>query len=153
MAVSTISQAGLDAPITLISPTLTSPSISGTPVMGASAFNTQLFNLYTSGTSYFVEFLKRVSGANSTVGSITYNGTNTLYNTTSDARLKKNIVDAQEIFEVAPSCVSDGDTGEEVQRTWGVDTSVLVPALIKAIQEQQVLIAQLQADVAALQAK
>ena len=149
---------------------------------GASAYNTQLFNSYASGTSYFIEFLKRVSTTNSTVGSIQYNGTNTLYNTTSDIRLKKNIVDApsaltlindikvrsfdwkdsdshvdygvvaQEIFEVAPSCVSDGDTGEEVQRTWGVDTSVLVPALIKAIQEQQAIIVQLQADVVALKA-
>jgi hypothetical protein len=150
---------------------------------GSSAYNTQLFNAYASGTSYFIEFLKRVSTTNSTVGSIQYNGTNTLYNTTSDARLKKNIVDApsaltlindikirsfdwkdsdshvdygvvaQELFEVAPSCVSDGDTGDVIEKTWGVDTSVLVPALIKAIQEQQVLIAQLQADVAALQAK
>jgi hypothetical protein len=149
---------------------------------GASAYNTQLFNSYASGTSYFIEFLKRVSTTNSTVGSITYNGTNTLYNTTSDIRLKKNIVDApsaltlindikirsfdwkdsdthvdygvvaQEIFEVAPSCVSDGDTGDEIQRTWGVDTSILVPTLIKAVQEQQALIVQLQADVVALKA-
>jgi len=88
-----------------------------------------------------------------------------LYNITSDRRLKENIVDApsalakinsvkvrsfdfkldgshvdfgtiaQELYEVAPECVSKGDDGEEIEHTWGVDTSVLVPAMIKAIQE------------------
>jgi hypothetical protein len=51
MAVSTISQAGLDAPITLTSPTLTSPSISGTPVMGASVITSGTAQASTSGTS------------------------------------------------------------------------------------------------------
>jgi len=51
MAVSTISQAGLDAPITLTSPTLTSPSISGTPVMGASVITSGTSQASTSGTS------------------------------------------------------------------------------------------------------
>jgi len=51
MAVSTISQAGLDAPITLTSPTLTSPSISGTPVMGASVITSGTAVASTSGTS------------------------------------------------------------------------------------------------------
>jgi hypothetical protein len=51
MAVSTIGQAGLDAPITLTSPTLTSPSISGTPVMGASVITSGTVQASTSGTS------------------------------------------------------------------------------------------------------
>jgi hypothetical protein len=51
MAVSTISQAGLDAPITLTSPTLTSPTISGTPVMGASVITSGTAQASTSGTS------------------------------------------------------------------------------------------------------
>jgi len=152
-------------------------------VNGSGAYNTQLFNGYSSGTSYFIEFLKRVSTTNTTVGSITYNGTNTLYNITSDARLKKNIVDApsaislinqikirsfdwkdsnahvdygviaQELFEVEPTCVSEGDTSDEIEKTWGVDTSILVPALIKSIQEQQALIASLTDRIAALEAK
>jgi len=150
---------------------------------GSSAYNFQLFNGYSSGTSYFVEFLKRVSTTITTVGSITYNGTNTLYNITSDARLKKNIVDApsalgllnqikirsfdwkdsdthvdygviaQELFEVEPTCVSEGDTSDEVEKAWGVDTSILVPALIKSIQEQQALITALTARITVLENK
>jgi hypothetical protein len=118
-----------------------------------------------SGSTNFIEFRVNMGSSPSTVGSITYNGTTTLYNSTSDARLKKNIVDApssfslinqikirsfdwkdsnthvnygviaQEVFEVEPSCVGEGDTGDEIERTWGVDTSVLVPAMIKSIQE------------------
>ena len=51
MAVSTISQAGLDAPITLTSPTLTSAASSGTPVMGASVITSGTSQASTSGTS------------------------------------------------------------------------------------------------------
>ena len=91
--------------------------------------------------------------------------TGVLYNITSDQRLKTNIVDApsalakinsvkvrsfdfksdgshvefgtiaQELYQVAPECVAKGDDGETIEHTWGVDTSVLVPAMIKAIQE------------------
>ena len=99
-------------------------------------------------------------------GAISWNGTTgTLYTTTSDQRVKENIVDAnsalekinsikvrsfnfksdnshvdfgviaQELYEVAPECVAKGDNKEEIEQTWGVDTSVLVPAMLKAIQE------------------
>ena len=51
MAVSTISQAGLDASIALTSPALTSPTISGTPVMGASVITSGTSQASTSGTS------------------------------------------------------------------------------------------------------
>ena len=51
MAISTIGQNGLNAPITLTSPTLTSPTISGTPVMGASIITSGTVQASTSGTS------------------------------------------------------------------------------------------------------
>jgi hypothetical protein len=116
-------------------------------------------------------------------GTITYNGTNTLYNATSDARLKEKIVDsgsglekicrvkirsftwkesqintdfgviAQELVDVAPEAVSEGDFGDEIVKTWQVDTSVLVPAMVKAIQELSASNEALTARIAALEAK
>ena len=125
------------------------------------------FGLNGTGSQSFINF---VIGENTTptgVGSITYNGTTTLYNATSDQRLKENIVDAgtalttlnqikirafdwieskthethgvvaQELKEVAPQCVTEGIDHEDgsIDRPWQVDTSPLVPMLIKAIQE------------------
>jgi hypothetical protein len=136
-----------------------------------------LWNATDSGTRYFAYF-GSTSSAFSNVGSITYNGTATLYNSTSDQRLKENIVDsgsgldklanikirafdwieskqhtdfgviAQEINEVAPEVVSIGTDNEDgtIKNPWQVDTSTLVPAMIKAIQE-------LNAKVTALEAK
>ena len=49
---------------------------------------------------------------------------------------------AQELVEVAPEAVSQGETEED---TWGVDPSKLVPVLVKAIQEQQEQIDELRA--------
>lgn len=129
------------------------------------AGNTALWvaNNATSGTRQLVGFY----AGSSSVGSITYNGTVTLYNTTSDERLKENVVDAgsgldklanikirafdwkesgmhtdfgvvaQEINEVAPELVSIGTDNEDgtIKNPWQVDTSTLVPAMIKAIQE------------------
>jgi len=102
------------------------------------------------------------------VGRIDYSDTATTYVTTSDQRLKENIVDApagnidairvrsfdwkadgthqpygmiaQELVEVAPEAVSQGETEED---HWGVDYSKLVPMMIKEIQD-------LKAEVAAL---
>jgi len=62
---------------------------------------------------------------------------------------------AHELAEVEPGCVSgtkdavDAEGNPEYQ---GIDTSFLVATLTAAIQEQQALITQLQADVAALKA-
>jgi hypothetical protein len=110
------------------------------------------------------------------IGSVTQNGTTAvLYNTTSDRRLKDNIVPApsasdvidaiqivshgwksapdeqvkygviaQDLHAVAPQAVLQGDDGEEIEKTWGVDYSKLVPMLIKEVQ-------QLRARVAALE--
>jgi hypothetical protein len=114
--------------------------------------------------------------AGAEIGSVSQNGTTAvLYNTTSDRRLKDNIVPApsasdvidaiqivshdwkaapdehvtygviaQDLHAVVPQAVLQGDDGEEVEKTWGVDYSKLVPMLIKEIQ-------QLRARVAALE--
>jgi len=96
------------------------------------------------------------------VGTISVSGSNTAYNTTSDQRLKENIVDApsainsvnaikirsfdwksdgshvdygyiaQELLEVAPEAVSVPADPEEMM---GVDFGRLTPRLVKAIQE------------------
>ena len=129
--------------------------------MGTSAAN-------NGGTYYHMNFLEGSTGR----GSITSNGSVTLYNTTSDRRLKENIVDAgsglaklanvkirsfdwienkahtdfgviaQELQIVAPEAVSKGETEEDMM---SVDTSALVPAMIKAIQELKAEIDQLKA--------
>jgi hypothetical protein len=163
----------------------------GTGGSQAATFTTSAGSIYTpictwnqASTGYLAYFL--YGGSNGTnCGSISYNGTLTVYSTTSDRRLKENIIDAgsgiekiskikirsfdwidsktnvdfgvvaQEINEVAPECVSIGSDNEDgtMDKPWGVDISVLVPAMIKAIQEQQALITTLQTQVAALQAK
>jgi hypothetical protein len=108
-------------------------------------------------TTYYV-FIN----GNGTVGTIRCTGSATQYNTSSDARLKENIVDApsaldsvnqigiksfdwkadglhqdygviaQDLQQIAPEAVSEAPTEDE---TWGVDYSKLVPRMIKAIQE------------------
>jgi hypothetical protein len=119
------------------------------------------------------------------VGSITYDrGSNvTLYNTTSDSRLKTNITDAssalsdlsqvrvrsfdwiedghdrvkygfvaQELNNIAPYAVSEGDHKDEVIQEWGVSNSSMVPLLTKALQEAIAKIETLETEVAALKA-
>ena len=125
------------------------------------------FGLNGTGAQSFVNFVIGEDTTPSGVGSITYNGTATLYNAASDQRLKENIVDAgtalatlnqikirafdwieskthethgvvaQELNEVAPQCVTEGINHKDgsIDRPWQVDTSPLVPMLIKAIQE------------------
>lgn len=121
----------------------------------------------TSGTSYFDYFTYNGTG----VGSITSTGTTTAYNTTSDARLKENIADAddasalidaiqirkfdwksngehqrhgviaQELIEVAPEAVTPGRTDDDMM---SVDYSKLVPMLIKEVQSLRARVAQLE---------
>jgi hypothetical protein len=116
----------------------------------------------TANTGNFVSFLYSTSLTN--VGSISTDGSSTAYNTSSDRRLKTNIISAsdagsdidainvvshgwvsnddtvkygviaQELFTVAPQAVRKGDDGAEVTETWGVDYSKLVPMLVKEIQ-------------------
>jgi hypothetical protein len=113
---------------------------------------------------------------NAAIGSISQNGTTgVLYNTTSDRRLKDNIVPApsasddidaiqivshdwkaapdehvkygviaQDLHAVAPEAVTPGDDGDEIEKTWGVDYSKLVPMLIKEIQSLRARVAALE---------
>jgi hypothetical protein len=62
---------------------------------------------------------------------------------------------AQELNEVVPEAVSHGTTNEDgsMLTPWGIDTSLLVPYLTKAIQEQQALITTLTERITALEAK
>ena len=132
-------------------------------------------------TGFLAYFL--IGGSNGTnCGSISYNGTLTLYTQTSDIRLKENIVDAgsglaklanvkirsfdwaanglhtdfgvvaQELQDVAPECVSIGQDNDDktIKTPWSVDTSALVPAMIKAIQELSAQVTTLQTQVTAL---
>jgi hypothetical protein len=130
----------------------------------------------------FLKFYRRASGTNTlrvqfnSTGSVT-NSTGT-YGTISDIRLKENVVDAtpklnavmqlkvrnynligddlkqigfvaQEIEEVFPALT---ETGKE-DGIKSVKTSILIPILVKAIQEQQALITALTARITALEVK
>ena len=130
----------------------------------------QIFNrASTTDTSVVMRF--RNGGSN--VGSITHDSTSTSYITSSDQRLKDNIVDApsasddidaikvrsfdwkaggshqkygmvaQELQGVAPDAVAEGDTEDDMM---GVDYSKLVPMLVKEIQSLRARVAQLEGD-------
>ena len=62
---------------------------------------------------------------------------------------------AQELIDVAPEAVSEGQDNPDgtIKNPWGVDTSTLVPSLIKAIQEQQAIINDLKARIETLESK
>jgi hypothetical protein len=149
----------------------------------AAAYTCAVHNSATSGNNSFILFGTEASFTQR--GGITFNRAAGVvsYSTTSDKRLKENIVDAssalskidsvkvrsfdwkesgnhvdfgviaQELVSVAPECVTEGDDGDEIKSTWQVDTSALVPALVKAIQEQQVIITDLKARIEVLEAK
>jgi hypothetical protein len=99
----------------------------------------------------------------------------TSYVTSSDARLKDNVVAApdagsdidainivsydwksspdhtvkygviaQELVAVMPDAVSVGDGGDEIEKTWGVDYSKLVPMLVKELQSLRARVAELE---------
>jgi hypothetical protein len=111
--------------------------------------------------------------ANGFVGGISTSGSATTYATSSDQRLKDNIVDApsasddidaiqvrsfdwkadgshqkygmvaQELQSVAPEAVSEGETEDDMM---GVDYSKLVPMLVKEIQSLRARVAQLETN-------
>jgi hypothetical protein len=62
---------------------------------------------------------------------------------------------AQELEEIAPEAVAKGRDNEDgsINTPYAVDTSILVPAMIKAIQEQQTIINDLTARIETLEAK
>ena len=118
-----------------------------------------------------IGFINNTDATATTVGTIRTSGSTTSYNTSSDERLKENIQDAddagskidaiqirqfdwkadglhqdygviaQELIEVAPEAVSEGDTEEDMM---GVDYSKLVPMLIKEVQTLRNRVAQLE---------
>jgi len=150
-----------------------------------SAYSTSCFQGYQTSAGNWVLAAKSTASAGSTYfitfntsegtqrGYIYYNGVATVYSTSSDERLKENIVDspsavndvnaikirsfdwkenkqhqkygvvAQELQAIAPEAIS---TPPEKDGMLGVDYSLLVPMLIKSVQE-------LSAKVTALEAK
>ena len=124
----------------------------------------------SASTGYYAYF-EYNGGTNN--GSISWSGGTTAYNTTSDARIKDNIVDApdagnlidaiqvrswdfkadgahwrygmvaQELLEVAPEAVNKP---EDEEMMMGVDYSKLVPMLIKEVQSLRARVAQLEGN-------
>jgi hypothetical protein len=145
---------------------LPSASLLGVRIFpGSTAFSSGSFTgLYTH-----ISFLN----GNGTVGTIRTDASATQYNTSSDQRLKENIVDApsasdsidaiqirsfdwkadgshqkygviaQELEPIAPEAVSKGEKEEDM---WGVDYSKLVPMLIKEVQSLRARVAQLEGE-------
>jgi len=178
----TSTSAGADG-IFSVTSTTASPAATFKNSSGSGQYTNVVYNSATTGDNLFILFGTETSFTPR--GSITYNRAAglTSYNTTSDERLKDNIVDAssalskidsvkirsfdwketgnhvdfgviaQELITVAPECVTEGQDNEDgtMKTSWAVDTSALVPALIKAIQEQQTIINDLKARITALE--
>jgi len=172
-------------------------------IQGKSTAAMYVIGTNTSGYQLITFF----NGGLSVMGSITHNNTSVTYGTSSDYRLKENVVEldgaidrvkllqpkrfnfiadaentvdgflAHEVADVVPEAITgvkdemqeeeyevtpavldeDGNVvteavmgTREVPKYQNIDQSKLVPLLTKAIQEQQVLIEQLQAEVALL---
>ena len=124
-----------------------------------------------TGAGTHIAFINNTDATATTVGTIRSSGSTTSYNTSSDERLKENIADsadagskvdaiqirqfdwkadglhqdygviAQELINVAPQAVSEGDTEEDMM---GVDYSKLVPMLIKEVQSLRSRVAELE---------
>jgi len=131
----------------------------------------------TDATSGYFIYMTDGNGA---IGSIqAASGTSVSFNTTSDERLKRNIVDAspqldiiksirvrefdwtrndhhelgliaQELVEIVPNVVTVGGE-DETKNPYGVDYGKLTPYLIKALQEQQEIIDDLKSRIETLE--
>lgn len=145
-------------------------SIGGARVSAETTTGTPTYAAYLPTTGTETAFL--FVNPNGTVGSITTNGSATLYNVTSDQRLKENVQDAasasalidaiqvrqydwksdgshqrygfvaQELVAVAPEAVHQPADPEEMM---AVDYSKLVPMLVKEIQDLRKRLAALEA--------
>ncbi len=155
----------------LVGQTATGLRNSNSAVLAPSAGDQFILNKLVGSASGNAYIIFGYNAAN--IGSITQSGTTAvLYNTTSDQRLKTNIVDApdasalidsikvrsfdwisdqshqrygmvaQELFEVAPEAVHSPADPEEMM---AVDYSKLVPMLVKEIQSLRARVAQLEA--------
>ncbi len=137
---------------------------------GSPTIECRSYSSYSSTTQNIMKFANLTG---TLFGSITITGSSTSFNTTSDERLKENIIDAvdagskidairirqfdwkgngehqdygvvaQELQSVAPEAVSEGYDEEDM---WSVDYSKLVPTLIKEIQSLRNRVAQLEND-------
>jgi hypothetical protein len=149
-------------------------SLFGSTAPGTAAFTRDSVNavLYVNNKTSGGGLVAFYNGGAS-VGSITSNGTTTSYNTTSDVRLKHDIVDApdaaslidaiqvrsfkwnadnshqrygfvaQELLEVAPEAVHQPTDPDEMM---AVDYSKLVPMLVKELQSVRARLAQLEGN-------
>ena len=129
------------------------------------------FNQTVSSATYYTQIA--FSTAGTVVGEIRSNNTATQYSTSSDVRLKHDIIDApeasslidaiqvrsfkwnadnseqrygfvaQELVTVAPEAVSQPENPEEMM---GVDYSKLVPMLVKELQSLRARVAQLEGN-------
>ena len=145
------------------------PSTIGAGETGVTVRGLGQIRVGRSGTSSAT--LISFNNGNGEVGTITTSGSATAYNTSSDQRLKENIVDApsasddidaiqvrsfdwkadgshqkygmiaQELQTVAPEAVSQPEDPEEMM---GVDYSKLVPIMLKEIQQLRARVAQLE---------
>ncbi len=145
--------------------------------------STGTYSLYLSKASGYTAGLAAFYVNGTTVGTITTNGTNTTYNTTSDARLKENVTNTSfGLTDIMKMNVKDYNfksddkkalnTGfiaqdlynvypqavtvggeNEKEDPWMVDYSKLVPVLVKAIQDQQKIIDQQEVRIKALESK
>jgi hypothetical protein len=163
-------RARIDAGGNLLVGTTTQTNFSKLTVYHASASNNGIASV-TDTTGFKNHF--SINNPNGEVGYISSDGTTTTYSTSSDARLKHDIVDApeasglidaikvrsfkwnaddseqrygfvaQELIEVAPEAV--GVPANEDQMM-GVDYSKLVPMLVKEIQSLRARVAQLEGN-------
>jgi hypothetical protein len=139
-----------------------------------------VWNTATAGDNIFLQFLTEGSSGTSR-GSIDFNraGTAVRYNTSSDGRLKRNVLPApsavnlvlslpvdsfdwiegdvhvehgfvaQKLYEVFPDAVSGGTDPEAIM---GIDRGALVPVLCKALQETIQQVRALEQRVAVIEA-
>jgi len=135
---------------------------------------------YSGDTSFSNSYYALFSDSGGTQGSISGTGGGTVaYNTSSDERIKENIVDtssqldkikqvqvkdfnyigkdvtttgmiAQELNEIIPEVVIEG-AEDATKHPWGIDYGKLTPYLIKAIQEQQTIIDDLKTRIETLE--
>jgi hypothetical protein len=155
----------------LVGTTTTGPGAQSGVAIAGGATSSDVYIRHANGTASGAVYASFTYNT-SQIGSITQNGTTAvLYNTTSDQRLKENIVDAlsasddidaiqvrsfdwkadgshqkygmvaQELVTVAPEAVSQPEDPEEMM---GVDYSKLVPMMLKEIQSLRARVAQLE---------
>jgi len=163
-------KARIDSSGNLLVGTTSAPESSGGGAgFVASTSSRRILQLATTSTSS--NTLQTFNNPNGTVGSVVTSASATSFNTSSDARLKENIADAedagatvdaiqvrsfdwkadgshqrygmvaQELLEVAPEAVSGDPESDDMM---GVDYSKLVPMMLKEIQSLRARVAQLE---------